>query len=118
MLAVGSLQSLFLPLFGPLVPTEPATEYSTPLTARAGRVVLLHQKKPPNWGIPRREHGVRMAGMIEAILIAVIMVDVFALGWLAHVQVDPPPRSECCFSFPDIPDTPDQLLHLAKHHTH
>jgi hypothetical protein len=57
--------------------------------------------------------------MIEAILIAVIMVDVFALGWLAHVPVDPnPPRSECCFGFPDIPDTPDELLHLAKHHTH
>jgi hypothetical protein len=60
-----------------------------------------------------------MAGMVEAILIAVIMIDVFALGWLAHVPVDPhPPRSECCFNFPDIPDTPDELLHLSKHHTH
>ena len=53
--------------------------------------------------------------MIDAILIAVIMFDIFALGWLANLSVDPdPPSSGCCISFPDIPDTPDELLHLAE----
>lgn len=52
--------------------------------------------------------------MIEGILIAIIMVDLFALGWLANLPVDPKhPHSECCMGFPDIPDTPDELLQLS-----
>ncbi|HYZ11513.1 MAG TPA: hypothetical protein VE962_06425 [Actinomycetota bacterium] len=57
--------------------------------------------------------------MIEGILIAVIMFDLFALGWLAHYPVDPGhhPHSgsdDCCISFPKVPDTPDELLRLAQ----
>jgi hypothetical protein len=57
-----------------------------------------------------------MPEMIEAILVAVVMIDIFALGWLAHVPVHrDPPSGGCCITFPDIPDTPDELLHLAGH---
>ncbi|HEX5948988.1 MAG TPA: hypothetical protein VFZ45_05435 [Actinomycetota bacterium] len=53
--------------------------------------------------------------MIDGILIAVIMVDIFALGWLANLPIEPdPPHPECCVTFPDVPDTPDELLRLAN----
>jgi hypothetical protein len=53
--------------------------------------------------------------MIEAILIAVIMFGLFAMGWLAHFPADPhPPNSDCCIDIPDIPDTPQELLLLAE----
>jgi hypothetical protein len=54
--------------------------------------------------------------MIEAILIAIIFFDLFALGWLAHpISPHPhPPDSDCCLPFPDIPDTPNELLVLAE----
>lgn len=54
--------------------------------------------------------------MIEAILIAIIMLGIFALGWLAQpIHPDPPPpNSDCCIAIPDIPDTPDELLLLAE----
>jgi hypothetical protein len=52
--------------------------------------------------------------MIEGVLIAVIMVDLFALGWLANLPVDPnQSHADCCMGFPDIPDTPDELLQLS-----
>ena len=52
--------------------------------------------------------------MIEGVLIAVIMVDLFALGWLANLPVEPDhSHSECCMGFPKIPDTPDELLQLS-----
>ena len=55
--------------------------------------------------------------MIEAILIAVIMFDIFWLGWLAHYPVDrghPHSGDDCCISFPKVPDTPHELLGLAN----
>jgi hypothetical protein len=54
--------------------------------------------------------------MIEAILITIIFLGLFALGWLAHpISPDPhPPNSDCCFTIPDIPDTPNELLVLAE----
>jgi hypothetical protein len=54
--------------------------------------------------------------MLEAILVAVVMVDIFWLGWLAHYPVDrghPHSGGDCCISFPDVPDTPQELLDLA-----
>jgi hypothetical protein len=54
--------------------------------------------------------------MIEAILIAIIVFGLFALGWLAQpIRPDPPlSTSDCCFAMPDIPDTPNELLLLAE----
>jgi hypothetical protein len=59
--------------------------------------------------------------MIEAILIGMIMFDLFWLGWLANYHPDPGHRhsgDDCCINFPKVPDTPQELLNLAKNKPH
>jgi hypothetical protein len=52
--------------------------------------------------------------MIESILVVVLIVDIFALGWLANLSPPDSHTDGCCIGMPDIPDTPDELLTLAK----
>jgi hypothetical protein len=54
--------------------------------------------------------------MVEGILIAVIMFDIFWLGWLANYRGEPGHHhsgEDCCINFPKVPDTPHELLGLA-----
>lgn len=55
--------------------------------------------------------------VVEAILIGIVMVDLFWLGWLAHYPADrghPHSGGDCCLDFPEVPDTPQELLDLAR----